>query len=116
MKKRPFSWILAKDAIAATDELLSEMVKAGYLYCVQHVTFENETNASTRMRVAVRAGARNVLLGEEKTLTAATLYWYDVPFYMGEGERLAVMVTGVTIADDIKAYVTGWYQAPGDVA
>jgi len=113
-KKVPFSWILGKDAAAAADALLSEQVKPGYLYCVQHVAFENATNASTRMRIAVRAGARDVLIAEEKTLSAATLYFYDVPFYIAEGERLAVLLTGLTGGDDLMCYVTGWYQAPGN--
>jgi len=114
VKKTPFSWILGKDAAAAADELLSELVKPGYLYCVQHVSFRNKTSATTRMTVAIRAGGRQVDIAEEDTLTAAKLYWYDVPFYVSEGERLAVTLTGLTGGDDLLVYATGWYQAPGN--
>jgi hypothetical protein len=110
-RKVPFSWILSKDAIAATDTLTSEIVKPGYLYCVQRVVIENETTAYTDCRVAVRSGGRDVLIAEQDAPAADTLYWYDQSFYMTESQRLAVLFTGLTAGDGIKAYVTGWYQA-----
>lgn len=112
-KKTPFSWILSKDALAATDTLLSEIVRVGYLYCIQRVVIENETSGFTDVRIAIRAGGRDVLIYEKDTGLVDTLYLYDVGFYMTEGQRLAVLFTGLTAGDDIKAYVTGWYQEPG---
>ena len=114
-KKQPFSWILSKDALAAIDSLLSETVKPGYLYCVQRVVIEDETTAYTDVRIAVRDGGRDVLIAEQDNPAVDTLYWYDQSFYMREGQRLAVLFTGLTAGDDIKAYVTGWYQEPGGV-
>lgn len=115
VKKTPFSWILGKDAAAATDELVSQVVRPGQLYCVQHASFRNKTSATTRLTIVVRSGAREVEIGEEDTLTAAKLYWYDVPFYLTEGERLVMKLTGLTGGDDLMGYVAGWYQTGQDV-
>lgn len=109
-KKQPFSWILRRDAIAAADSFLSYIVPSGYLYCVQRVAFEDETTLVTDVRFYVSTPGRDFVIAEKDTLAADTLYVYDEPFYMVEGARLKVAVTGATGGDKLVAYVAGWYQ------
>jgi len=107
-KKMPFDLVLTKTASAGSNDLSAERVKMGRLSCIQRVGVENETTACTDVRIMKVGGWGEFLIAEQDTVVAATLYWYDKPFYLIEGEYLTVRFTGCTADDTLMVYVAGW--------
>lgn len=114
-KKHPFDLTLEKVAATGTNDVESDPVRTGRLYCVQRVGLENETSATTDVRLMKAGVGGEFLLEEEDTLSAATLYWTTDSFYLTEGQYLIARFTGCTANDRLKVYITGWFQMGREV-
>lgn len=109
-KKQPFDRVLNLAASAGSNDLRTERVDPGWLLCVQRVAVENETSAYTDLRILKAGHGQEVLLVEQDSPAAATLYWTDEPFYLTTGQYLVCRLTGCSADDVLAAYVSGWKQ------
>ena len=107
-KKQPFDLVLSKTAVAGSNDLRTEQVKPGWLWCVQRVAVENQTTLYTDLRILKAGRGAEFLLAEEDNPSAATLYWVDTPVYLMEGQYLVARLSGCTLSDVLKVYLTGW--------
>jgi len=115
-KKFPFDRTLGKKAAAGSNDVRMREVETGRLYCIQRVAAENETSATTDLRLIKAGTGDELLLEEEDTLAAATLYWTSDPFYLTEGQYLIARFSGCTASDVLKVYITGWWRDAYEVA
>lgn len=113
-KKYPFDWTLSKVATTGTNNVETDPVRERRLYCLQRVAVENQTTAYTDLRILKGGGGEEIVIQEEDTPLAATLYWTDEPIYLTEGQYLIARLTGCTASDVIKVYVSGWYREVGN--
>jgi len=102
-KKHPFDLKLAKVANAGSNDLAMDAVEDGRLYCVQHVAIENETSAFTDLRILKAGVGAELLLEEQDSPQAATLYWSTAAVYLTEGQYLVARFSGCTASDRLKA-------------
>jgi len=109
-KRYPFDLVLSKAAVGTTDDLETDPVPDGRLYCIQHVAVEDETTYVTEVRLYKSELERDFLLAEQDLLSAAVPYTYDEPFYLSPYQRLKVRFTGATAGDVLKVYLSGWWQ------
>lgn len=109
-KKYPFEDILTKQASAGSNDVQMSRIRSGWLYCIQHVAIENETNDCDDVRILKAGAGGEFLLFEEDATEAATLYWIDEDIYLTESQYLLVRFTGCTLADELKVYIRGWRQ------
>lgn len=114
-KKQPFDDVLTLSASAGSNDLRTEQVEPGWLWCVQHVGVENETTAYTDLRLLKAGRAAELLLAEEDNPEAATLYWIDTPVYLMEGQYLVARFTGCTVDDVCKLHITGWKAKTAEI-
>jgi len=68
-KKHPFYHEVGGNASAGSNDLEFGPVEDGRLYCIQHVTVENETTAYTDLRLLTASGGREHLLEEQDAPT-----------------------------------------------
>ena len=108
--KWPFETVLTKSASSGSNDVAMERVSPGWLFCLQRIAAENQTSPGTDLRFLVAGGGEEVLLAEQDTPLAATLYWITDPAYLSEGRYLIARFTGCTASDLLKVYVTGWKQ------
>lgn len=109
-KKQPLDLILSRQAAAGSNDVQSDPVPAGQLWCFQHVTVENETSAGTDIRIMKAGRGGEFPLEEQDSPQAATLYWMTDDIYLTEGRRLLVRFTGCTLGDRLRVYGCGWRQ------
>jgi len=109
-KKQPFDVTLTLTAAAGSNDVRMARVDAGWLYCLQRIAVENQTSVSTDVRLLVAGGGEEVLIAEQDTPLAATLYWIADPAYISEGRYLLARFSGCTAGDLLKVYLTGWKQ------
>lgn len=107
-KKQPFDLVLTKTAVAGSNDVSMDPVAPGWLWCIQRVAVENETTAYTDLRLLKAGRAADLLLVEEDSPAAATLYWINKPVYLMEMQYLVARLSGCTVGDVIKVYLTGW--------
>lgn len=113
MKKIPFDHRLSTVAQAGLNELASSVVQPGLLFCVQRLSVENETSSYTSFRVIKAGGGMEIPVIEQQNPLAATLYWYDEPFYLVPGQRLVFRLAGCTAGDRLVATFSGWWARVG---
>lgn len=113
-KKYPFDWVLSKVATAGTNDVKTDPVRPGRLYCLQRVAVENESTAYTDLRILKGGGGQEIVVQEEDTPLADTLYWTSCPMYLTEGQHLIARLTGCTASDVIRVYVSGWWKEGND--
>lgn len=95
-------------AVGATSENLdTERVPRGELWHVTHMSFEDETTAFTEGRISVEGHGYRHWLEEQDSPGAATLFWSNNDYWLGEGEFLRLQATGLTAADVVNFYVSG---------
>ena len=114
-KKQPFDEVIPLVAEAGSNDVETERVRHGELWCIQRAAVENETTAYTDLRLLKAGRGSELLLAEEDNPEAATLYWIDTPVYLMEGQRLVARLTGCTASDVVKLYVTGWKQKTAEI-
>lgn len=112
-KKQPFDLELTLDAADGANDLRMDRVPVGFLFCIQHVTVENETTAYTNLRLIKARPGREFPLEEQDSPEAATLYWMADDFYLVPGQYLLARLTGCTAGDKLRVYITGWLQDVG---
>lgn len=108
-KKDWFRWRGVKVAAAATEEIAFPRVEPGRHYHITRVAVENETSTSTDVRILVRGHGWDHYIEEKDTLAADTLYRENEPFHLSEGEDLVAKFTGVSVNDDLRFYVEGYW-------
>jgi hypothetical protein len=113
MKKYPFDRILSATATLGVNDLFTESLRPGWLYCFQRVAVENETSDCTAFRILKRGPGGEFLIYERKIPAAATLYTYDEPFYAVPGQQVGVRFVDAVEGDRLRVYLAGW-MAPGD--
>lgn len=109
-KKQPFDLVLTKTATAGSNDVEMERVPSGWLYCLQRIATENQTSPGTDIRLMMAGGGEEVLVAEQDTPLADTLYWITDPVYIGEGKFLIARFSGCTASDLLKCYIMGWRQ------
>lgn len=109
-KKHPFEHVLTAVASAGTNDLETDEVDEGLLYCYQRVVVENETSDYTDLRIFTTGGGFNHLVAEQDSPQSATGYWLSDPLYLREGQKLLCRLTGCTASDVLKVYLRGWFQ------
>jgi hypothetical protein len=109
-KKQPFDLILPKQAAAGSNDVRSDPVPAGELWCVQHLTLENETTDFTSARVIKGGRGDEFLLEEQLDPEGGQLYWMTDNVYYTEGQYPLVRFAGCTVNDRLRVYLTGWKQ------
>lgn len=109
-KKQPFDLVLTKQASVGSNDIATDRVKPGWLWCVQRITAENQTSPFTDLRLLVAGGGEELLVAEQDTPLAATIYWISEPVYITEHRYLIARFTGCTASDLLKLYITGWKQ------
>ena len=109
-KKYPFFEELRQLAVSSPDDVAMERVKPGRLYCIQHVTVENETTDFTSFRILKAGVGGEHPLVEQLDPEADELYWMSDDIYLTEGQYLLVRFVGCTADDVLKVYYTGWWQ------
>ncbi len=92
---------------AATETLDTERVPRGEVWRITHFSFEDETTAMTEARVGIGRTGFFTPLVEQAAPVAATLYWTNWEYWLGEGEFMRLLITGATAADRINFYVNG---------
>lgn len=115
MKKQPFDLVLTKSASSGSNDVRTDQVKPGWLWCVQHVGVENETSEYTDLRLIKAGRGSEVLLEEADSPQAATLYWMDDDTYLMESQYLVARLSGCTDGDVLKVYISGWMSPTPEV-
>ncbi len=90
---------------AAVEYIDDKIVGSGRMLNIVRVSVENETNDYTELRIGVLSSGIFHPHEEEKNPNAGSLYWTSEEFYLGEGEKLRIELTGTTDADIIWAYI-----------
>lgn len=85
----------------------TERVPRGEVWRITSFAFEDETTAWTEGRVAIARLNFNQWLIEQDSPAAATLYWTNWTYWLGEGEFLRLRATGLTSGDLVNFYVNG---------
>ncbi len=114
-KKNPFDDVLTLKASAGSNDLRTEQVKPGWLWCIQRVGVENETTAYTDLRILKAGRAAELPLEEQDSPQAATLYWMTNAVYLMEGQYVVARLSGCTADAVLKAYITGWKSKTAEV-
>ena len=92
---------------AASEDIDTEAVPRGEVWKITNFAFEDITTAVTEARVGIARGRSFQPLVEQDAPVAATLYWTNWEYYLGEGEVIRLRVTGPTTGDQIELYVNG---------
>ena len=109
LKRNYFRWRGVKVAAAGTNEIAFPRVEPKRQYHIARVAVENETTASTDVRILVRGHGWDHYEMEQDSPAAATLYWDSDPIELSEGEDLVAKWTGATANDRLVFYVSGWW-------
>lgn len=115
-KKNPFHSTLSKSAASGTNEISTDPVLPGRLYCYQRIGVLNQTSPFTRLRIIIRTGAGDFISSEHQAPQADQLYWDDMPIYLTQGQELVIEMTGCAAADVLRSYLSGWWQQNGKVS
>lgn len=113
-KKNWFRWRGVKVAAATTEEIAFPRVEPGRHYHITRFSVENETSASTDVRVLVRGHGWDHPEVEKDSPAAATVYYENEPTHLSEGEELLAKWTGATVSDRLVFYVEGWWVKTGE--
>lgn len=109
-KRNYFRWRGGKIAAAGTNEIAFPRVEPGRQYHITRIAVENETSASTDVRILVRGHGYDHYELEQDSPAAATLYWDSDPIDLGEGEDFVAKWTGASASDLLLFYVEGYWD------
>ncbi len=93
---------------ATNEEIIVGPVPDNRLWVITNISLEDETTAFTSTRIYISGYGENHYLIEDKSLLAATLYWFDGAIYVPEGRSLVIRFVGTTSADVLAAYLNGF--------
>lgn len=114
-KKNPFDRPYTKAASAGSNDVETNPVEPGRLYCYQRIVVENETNSVTDVRILKKSVGQEIVVAEKDTLSAATVFVVDEPIYITEGQKLVARFTGCSANDVLKMYAMGYWQVKREV-
>jgi hypothetical protein len=95
-------------AAATNEDITIGPVPPGHLWVITNIALEDETTNFTSARISITGYGEDHHLIEDKSLLAATLYWYDGSVFIPEGRSLRVRFVGTTSADVLAAYINGF--------
>ena len=98
---------------AASEDVTTTAVPAGWTWLVDHYSFEDETTALTAIRVFKTVGGHHAGIEEVLGPVAGVLYDGDKPILLTEGQRLGASFVGATASDGIVLNVFGVKLPPG---
>jgi hypothetical protein len=110
VKRIPFDYVLDRTAVVGTNDLVSPIVEAGWVYCVQHVTIENLTSNYTSLRIIKVVAGREHVVAFHDTCVAGEPDWYDYPIWITEGQYGLVRMAGCVANDLLRVYISGYKQ------
>lgn len=86
----------------------SDIVPPGELWCLQHISYENETHAVGTFRRYLERGDYNHYLAEVQGPGAAELITWDGELWLMPGDRLTIRQVTPTASDVLSLYATGY--------
>jgi hypothetical protein len=114
VKRIPFDYILDRVALVGSNDLVSPVVEAGFVYCVQHITVENLTSNYTSIRLIKVVAGREHVIAYQAPCVAGQPDWYDYPIWITEGQYGLVRMAGCVAADVLRVCVSGYKQVLPD--
>lgn len=114
--ERPLRLVVRLVSAGATNEdlLTAERVPRGELWRINHIAWEDETTAFTSARTFVTGHGYNHLLKSQSSPPAATLFWDDEEYLLGENEQIGVRMVGTTSGDALRLYIDGFRVVQDD--
>ncbi len=96
----------------ATDKLYypdNESVQQGQRHHITLLSFEDEDHTPVEIQVNVKKVTTTFKICEELTATAGVLYWWQYEIVLTEGERLELYFLTATAADNLHAWIQGYW-------
>uniref|UniRef100_A0A6H2A1F2 Uncharacterized protein n=1 Tax=viral metagenome TaxID=1070528 RepID=A0A6H2A1F2_9ZZZZ len=112
-EKRKFGlrWRDRKKSASATVEYLDmKAVPEGWIYCVQQVAVNNETDSYTHLYIGTRSGATYKSIEDTPSPAADQFYTWQGELFLHPGEIFSVKFVGATADDVLEALAWGWRQ------
>ena len=108
MHEEPILFDESKASDGATNvDLEIGPVPPGWTWELRHVSAEDETTASTSLRLGVKRARTFLPLEEQKSPAAATLYSSQDPWHLAPGNSIVARFNGTTSGDVLRLYVNG---------
>ena len=107
IRRRPIRFVSAG---VATEYINDEPVKPGYIHIITRIALENQISAFTSFRIGVWDGGDYHISEEQKSPSAATLYWTSEPIYLFEGENLRTELKDCLSGDVVMMYIDGFFR------
>ncbi len=86
----------------------SEVVPQGELWCLQNISYENETGASGTFRRYIEGHGYNHYVAELQGPGAAELITFEGELWLLPGERLVIRQASVSASDILSLYALGY--------
>ncbi len=99
---------VTKVASSGTDYVKSEIVPAGEIWCLQGITYENETGARGTFRRYIDGHGYPFYLAEHTSPGLGELIFTDKLLYLLPGERLVIRQASCIANDIIALYAHGY--------
>jgi len=97
--------------------LYSEVVPAGKVYCIQHTAWEIDkatSGGNTRCRLYIDGhGYKHYIAGQDAP-SADTLYWWQHPIWLIQGERLALDIDQAQASTTAEMDMSGYWTEQGE--
>jgi len=100
--------VLATGGGAAYDYVKSRQVPPGHIWCLLHISYENETGARGAFRRYFEGHGYDHFLAELAGPGAGELIFTDTKHYMLPGEKLVVRQATCTANDVLQLYADGY--------
>ena len=110
VKKIPFQFALSLTALSGSNDLRICAPETGWMYCIQHLSVENETSNYSDFRVIHVVSSYELMVAYWDTCSVGKLDWYDRDIFVTEGQYCLVRMAGCTAGDQLRVYVSGYRQ------
>lgn len=90
------------------DYVKSPIVPPGEIWCLQNISYENETGARGTFRRYIEGHGYKHFVAELQGPGAAELISWDGELFLLPGEQLVVQQASCTVADVLALYATGY--------
>lgn len=90
------------------DYVKSDIVPPGEIWCLQNISYENETGARGTFRRYIEGHGYDHFLAEVQGPGSAELITSSDEEFLLPGERLVIRQTSCTVSDALALYATGY--------
>lgn len=109
----PFRYVLREKADGSgVDDINSDIVNTGTSWRLDHLACIDKNGACDEIAIYIDGNGLEYFVTEQVSANADTLYWYNKPVYLEEGDWLIARFTGATLGDTLELHIMGVVLKP----